>query len=285
MAFDLSSRYREHLTPSDLRLLARVAHPADPSGSAWIAPALGLKATHDEVFAASFDINGEIISPFLVFAVAVHQVAAQLDTTVVTSEWVAPKQHLPVFDTPLLRDFLASEARRLFLAELLMSYTRVAAWTQYTRTERGWRRNKFSDIDPVQLAQLAAAVSDAERPGVWRRLGDLALFLTGVFPDHTATRELSPINEARLRRMVGIPSHLRLEDLPGSVGQLGAVGLLEAVGERSYQYAVRGVRPPLTEPVRVIAEVAERFRIARRVLNLVTERYLFPHRAQYFNLN
>ena len=84
-----------------------------------------------------------------------------------------------------LREFFAADGRRLFLTELLTSYTRVASGSTYVRTARGWRRRRFSELDPLRLASLLDAVPEAERPGIYRRLGDLALFLTGVFPDRT----------------------------------------------------------------------------------------------------
>ncbi len=72
--------------------------------------------------------------------------------------------------------------RRLFLAELLSSYTHVASGTVWAKSGGRWRRRRFSELDPVQLARLAEVVPDWERLAVYRRLGDLALFLTGVFP-------------------------------------------------------------------------------------------------------
>jgi len=71
-------------------------------------------------------------------------------------------------------------------------------------------------------------------------------------------------------------------DLPSAVSNLGAVGLFELVGERAYRSAVQGVPRPLTQSMRVVDDIARRFRMARRVLNLVTDRYLFPMRAQFF---
>ena len=47
----------------------------------------------------------------------------------------------------------------------------------------------------MRLASLLHIVPEDERPGVYRRLGDLALFLTGVFPDHTEMRGLGPHDE------------------------------------------------------------------------------------------
>jgi hypothetical protein len=223
-------------------------------------------------------------SPFLVFSVAVHGVAGDLANATLTNEWLGPRTRLPVFDAPKVREFVDDAERRLYLAQLLSSFTRVAGWTQWTQTSRGWQRRRFSELDPVQLAQFATMVSDAERPGVWRRLGDLSLFLTGVFPDHTAKRQLSSVAEQRLRRLTHLSSDAYGGDLPLAVSNLGAVGLFEMVGERAYRSAVKGVPRPLTHSMRVVDDIAARFRIARRVLNLVTERYLFPIRSQFFGI-
>src|SRR6266704_2453095 len=144
-------------------------------------------------------------------------------------EWAGPRQRLPVFDAATLRDFLAAPARRLFLAELLASYVHVASGSVLVQTRRGWRRQRFSELDPVRLAALLDVVPAGERVGIYRRLGDLALFLTGVLPDHTATRAFAPVDAQRLLR------HAGLEGVeagrPGSMAEpawgSGGVALLE----------------------------------------------------------
>ncbi|HET9546638.1 MAG TPA: hypothetical protein VFO97_02325, partial [Desertimonas sp.] len=119
---------------------------------------------------------------------------------------------------------------------------------------------------------------DDERPGVYRRLGDLALFLTGVFPDHTEKRGLRPHDEGRLLRLSGIGPD-RFE--PGSTG---AVELLERLGQRWYQLATRTASVP-TASMEVIADVAGRFGLARRTLNYLADRHLFaPHRDWFGQL-
>src|SRR5262249_40348989 len=98
------------------------------------------------------------------------------------------------------RGFWAEPERRLFLAELLASFTRVASGRYRSRVGGRLRTRRFSELDPVRLAGLLEAVPRAERPGVYRRLGDVTLFLTGVFPDYAATTVLRPVNAARLLR-------------------------------------------------------------------------------------
>ena len=67
------------------------------------------------------------VSPFLTFAVTVHRSATELASMGHVAERTGPRQRVPLFDAPALRDFLGSPARKLFLAELLASFTRVAS--------------------------------------------------------------------------------------------------------------------------------------------------------------
>jgi hypothetical protein len=160
----------------------------------------------------------------------------------------------------------------------------VASGSFWVQTGRGWRRRRFSELDPVRLASLLEVVPQPERVGIYRRLGDLALFLTGVFPDHTAMRAMAPIDAARLLRAARLATSTG-EPLGGraeSVEPAGAVGLLEHLGRRWYRLACETAPSP-TGAMRVVGEVAERFRQARRVLNLVTDRYLFVLRDRWFS--
>jgi hypothetical protein len=285
--------YLEHLSDADLALLAGVAgrllggRPdpgrlrADPelvqrllSDPRAFHAVLGERDGRDALLAAS---------PFLIFALAVQRGATDLGEAAFVGEWAGPRRRLPVFDAASLREFLAAPARRLFLAELLASYVHVASGSVLVQTRRGWRRQRFSELDPVRLAALLDVVSVDMRAGVYRRLGDLALFLTGVFPDHTATRAFAPAHADRLLRLAGIDrDEARRQPLPRDPGApTGGVALLQRLGQRWYRLACAGV-PVRTAPLRVVEEIAERFDQARRVLNLITDRYLLAHRGRLF---
>jgi hypothetical protein len=56
--------------------------------------------------------------------------------------------------------------------------------------------------------------------------GDLALFLTGIFPDHTDARGFGPVQASRLLRSAGLG--------PGDTEAGGGVVLLELLGRRWY---------------------------------------------------
>src|SRR6266540_752705 len=145
------------------------------------------------------------------------------------------------------------------------------------------RADPLLRASPFLVFALLDVVPAGERVGIYRRLGDLALFLTGVFPDHTATRAFAPVHAQRLLR------HAGLEGVeagrPGSMAEpawgSGGVALLERLGRRWYRLAYQSA-PVRTAPLRVMDEVAERFDQARRILNLVTDTYLFPFRARWF---
>jgi hypothetical protein len=287
----VGSEYASHLTGTDMRLLASVAAGAtaavDPAaGSGEEADAVTLlrrdpgallalledRRVFQAVLAVGGDRSGHalLVSPFLVFAVAVHRAAAELAGVGYVAERTALRQRVPLFDAPALRDFLDEPARRLFLAELLASFTRIGSGRYQVRSGGQVRTRRFSELDPVRLAGMLEAVPDAERPGVYRRLGDVTLFLAGVFPDYAASHALGPVNVSRLLHAASVPAAdaERLSTAP-------AIELLEYLGARWYR-AAQDLAPVRTARLGVVAEVADRFRQARRVLNHVADQYLFP---------
>jgi len=216
------------------------------------------------------------VSPFLTFAVAVHRSAAELASMDHVTERTGPRQRVPLFDAPALRDFVGSPARRLFLAELLGSFTRVASGRYRVRGGGRVRTRRFSELDPVRLAGLLDGVPDAERPGVYRRLGDVCLFLAGVFPDYATLYAVGPAQVSRLLRAARVPAAEQ-----DQLATIPAIELLEQLGARWYRAAC-GLAPVRTARLDVVAEVAERFRQARRVLNHVADRYLFSTDHPWF---
>jgi hypothetical protein len=280
--FAVGSEYAGHLTDADLGLLASVAAdtgPAVDASSLRSDPVALLRLLeHPGAFRAVLGGPGEPVpaSPFLVFAVSVQRAAVELESAGHVPERTGPRQRVPLFDAPALRDFLAAPARRLFLAELLASFTRVASGRYRARVGGRMRTRRFSELDPVRLAGLLDAVPQAERPGVYRRLGDVTLFLTGVFPDYATAHALGPVNAARLLRAAQLPASQQ-DRVTGPPG----IEFWEHLGARWYR-AARDLAPVATARIMVVGEVADRFRQARRVLNHVADQYLFPSGSPWF---
>ena len=292
----VGSGYADHLTDADLGLLAKAADQPTAQAAPWLRahPEQLLGLVEDpRVFQAVFGASAgaaqparpagasamaALASPFLIFAVAVDRAATELATMDHVPERSGQRQRVPLFDAPELRDFLGSAARRLFLAELLASFTRNAA--QYRPAPKGrprpTRGRRISELDLVRMAGLLDTVPEAERAGAYRRLGDGALFLTGVFPDYAAAHALGPVSAAQLLRAAQVPARRRdqLADAP-------AIDLFEHLGAQWYRTAW-GLAPARTARLAVVAEVAERFRQARRVLNHIADRCLFPQGNPWF---
>lgn len=220
--------------------------------------------------------------PFLVFAVLTAHTAAQLEELTFVTEWTGRGRRVPVFEVGPLREFMAEPLRRLFLADLLASYTHVASGPFWVKSRRGWSHRRFSELEPAQVAELILLTPPEQRLVLYRRLGDLALFLTGVFPDYCASFPLAPVTVERLVRavndgVVGAQAEPRLPDL-------GSVALLEWLGRRAYLRAWEAAEHPLAGLSPVLRHVALHFRHARVILNLLTDRYLFEHRERWFPL-
>src|SRR6202453_4598203 len=156
--------YASHLTDADLRLLASVAgavagtgqlsagDPVDASGLRRDPEALLRLLENPGVFRAVLGpadaAQGWAVpaSPFLVFAAFVQQAAAELAAMDHVPERTGLRQRVPLFDAPALRDFLGDPARRLFLAELLASFTRVASRRDRVRAGGRRRHRRVSEL-------------------------------------------------------------------------------------------------------------------------------------------
>jgi len=272
----LSSLYLEHLSDADLAFLGAAGE--SHHDARHYPEQLEALLESPQTFRALFATPGRDPllrgSPFLIFAVLIHRVVRDLGQASFIEEWVGPRQRVPVFDTSSLRDFGADPLRRLFLAELLASYTNVTSGSTMVKTTRGWRRRRFSELDPLRLIELAEVVPQVDRPSVYRRLGDLSLFLTGIFPDYAGERLVAERDRRQLERALGAADRERAERHDG-------VWLLEQLGRRAYRIAQQGADRQATMAA-VLAEVSENFAAARRLLNFLTDRYLFPMRRQWF---
>ena len=293
----VTAYYLEHLTDDDLVFLCSAGHSGGRGGD-YRSLVRGRRGGIDgfldnrDVFEALFSVDRDSrplvgVSPFLAFAVAVQWAKRELSSTPYVQEWAGVGRRALVFDAARLAEFMSVPWRRLFLAELLASFTRVASGSVIVATRRGPRRQRFSELDPVRLAGLLDVVADAERPGVLRRLGDLALFLTGVFPDYVARRGFGPVDRSRLLRASDIGPGQRpvigeAPRGPRTTGDGDAVGLLEELGRRWYRAAFRLLPGPVPANVAVIGEMPQHFNDGRRVLGLIADRFLFPHRESWF---
>lgn len=214
----------------------------------------------DEVFDSVMDRQAhpaELVSPYLLFSVLVHRAAAELRDASFVNEWAGMKVRLPVFDIGGVHDFLTDPARLSFLAGLLTAFA----------GPRPLPVPVDDRYDILSIARWLDAVPESDRVVLFERLGDLALFLSGVFPDSTGSSWISPTDAERLGKTVGLGSDATL-GLCDSLG-LGGLDAYETLGSEWYKAVSQ------SRPAPMIADVSYRFRAARRVLNHLADRFLF----------
>lgn len=269
--------YVEHLSDRDLELVARaIGSDRDPAQMrSWLREhpdeaeqAIGAETLYELVLGqvASETVFEVGATPFLVFGVLVNKVARDLSATSFVPEWVGTGQRLPVFGVESMKEFVEDGLRRFFLIEFLASFTKVASGSVWVRTSRGYRRRRFSELDPVGLAEMVEGLPSPQRAAGYRRLGDVSLFLSGVFPDHTTRHALGDMARSRLARSAGVGD----EDLE----EADEVRFYEMVGSSWYGRAVDSATEATGVGPVYLRDVAERFSDARRLLNYLSDRYL-----------
>jgi hypothetical protein len=275
------------LTEADLRLVSSVSGGRVGAGSGADAADLDAQLRSPALYATLFASGGSDplirASPYLVFSVLVNRVAADLVQAAFVEEWFGPRRTVPVFDVGSLREFLEAAWSRGFLAELLASYTHVASGSVWQRTPRGWRRRRYSELNPMRLAELLEVVPASQWPAVCRRLGDLALFTSGVFPEHAADHPLEARQVERISRLLDATRLAAPSGPPGevvrAVSPQRGIWLLEWLGRRAYSLASVAAGASGSE----LSGVVDGFGRARRILNLLTRRYLYPSRDRWFS--
>jgi hypothetical protein len=256
--------YLEGLTERDVGTLAAII-AAEPSELAaelrrrpwWIHDLLARPEVFDKVLDRHAH-PADVVSPFLLFSVLLHKTAEDLREATYVNEWIGPRSRMPLFDVEPLREFVKDPGRTSFLAALLSSF----AMPESPPVPAG-------PFDWHGMALWLDQVLPADRVHLLRRLGDLSLFLTGVFPDHTGTKPLQPVDAERLGRTIGMTAGEMLALCDRGFASPG-LNALESLGSRWYEAAVSGGSTPL-----VVGDVAARFRSARRVLNHLADHYLY----------
>ncbi len=265
-AMSRTSGWFEHLTEGDLGVLDVVAPDAgiDPTRMRRDEAVLATVLSHPAAVWVDRSDDGLVrSSPFLAFATAVHRGWVDLGSARHVDEWVGWRQRLPVLGADDLRAFLAGWPAA--------AVPDVAPRLLYAGGQ--WER-----LDPHRPRLSPSAVQRAGPPPPGRAVGGGAGGRTaGGVPASGCVRSPPPRAACceRERSTGGGPNRDRV-DTPGSVG------LLERLGPRWYELACRAVDPPLTGQMEVVAGIAERFNVARRVLNLLTDRHLSPVRGRLF---
>jgi hypothetical protein len=194
------------------------------------------------------------VSPRLLFCVLMEQVKKDLGQLRYTVE----PDRAVVFDGRRVASLLEDARIADYLVEVLTSFVRVHSTSVMVRLRPGlWTRHRFSDLDLRGMIRHTAALEEEERFGWYRRIGDLCLFLLGVFPDSAAGLRGSPPAQ-RLSRADFLQS-----------------------GRSFYAAAAKHPRADMAV-AEVLARLAETFELAVKPLDHLASRYLATLRDRLF---
>lgn len=262
------TRQRLDLRPEDLALLARALDTdVDSLGAELERRPLYVSDILRRPEVADAILDGDesatlSVSPLLFFAILVHRSADELAGSDWVDDWVGPGSRLPVFDVEPLLEFTDAPGRLLFSARLLVDFALPVRLPV-----------PVDRLDLEGLVTWLDAVEPADQIVLLRRLGDLALFQAGVFPDSTGATTLTAAQAELLGRSVQM-SDDELELLIDEGSPTPGLDALEMLSSAWYRAAAEGSEEA---PV-LLCDVANRIRAARRFLNYVADHYL--HRLQ-----
>lgn len=200
-------------------------------------------------------------SPYLLFSALLRQVRRELEKTGVVYEPESRGRRIPVFEAPAVVELLSKSEAREYLVELLCSFVRTNTGYVYWNERGAWHRRKFSDTDLDDMIALAGVVDAERRPRFLKRVADIALFLSGIFPDQAV--RVPP------RSRPALTSQRTLQDY-------------EQAGHRFYALAARETPEAPLRPL--LETLAEKFTLARSALNSLSDHFLKRHRGRYFEL-
>lgn len=210
------------------------------------------------------------VSPALYFEVLLRRALKDLGQESHTLER-SGSDTVMVFDTDEVTEFLSNGAVLDYLASMMASFTKVESYVIPVRVRRGtWRRVRFNDMDIDSLVKLAASVDEGQQFRYFKRIADVCLFVLGIFPNHA---------QSRVKRFA-------VGSAPAGSSRRGRRTAEEYtdIGRRFYRTAGEHYAADaagLTEPLMLLRD---NFPVARKVLNIVSERYLRYSRSQVFDV-
>jgi hypothetical protein len=269
---------RWRLVQRDLRFLVETLMP----GYSDQEEAVALLATDDEMIGRMLDedrlferIAGQDeilvrISPWLFFTVLLRRARRDLEREAFTVEQRA-RQKVVLFDADQVTDLLADEAVLDYLASMLASFTRVQNVTVRYRVRPGiWRRYRTSELDVDGMIRAAERMEEPLRFDPYRRIGDVCLFLSGMFPEYIVSQYRYPYS-GQLRPAVRGRMVVTREDY-------------ERHGQAFYRLAAEHEVAHMEGLDTVLETLSERFILAEKPLHFLANRYLQLTKGKLFEV-
>ena len=211
------------------------------------------------------------ISPALYFEILLRRSYRELEAATYTEEREG-RSSIPVFDTPDVLDFMKRPGVVEYLASMMASFTRIHSYVVPVRVRKGIRRRvRYNDMDIDSLVKFASEADPVQRFGYYKRIADVCLFLSGVFPDS--------VQRGYAGRGGGQQGHI-----PRSWRLRRTIEDYERQGRRFYSLAGDHPAAQTLELTNVFDTLRQNFTSARKPLTLVANRFLHASKRELFGV-
>jgi len=212
------------------------------------------------------------VSPALYFEILLRKAHGELQVATYTVER-SGRESIPVFDTEKVLEFMKRPKIIEYLATMLASFMKIQSFVVPVRVRRGVRRRvRYNDMDVDSLIKFASNADPLERFGYYKRIGDVCLFVSGVFPGHTH-RDYQQLAGGKPS---AIPRTWRIRR---------SVEDYEREGTRFYRLAQEHPTARTLELSGVLGVLKENFAAARKPLTYMANRFLHAGKHQVFGSN
>lgn len=140
------------------------------------------------------------VAPHAFFAALLYRVRRDLASRGFTHERDSGRM-VVVFDIKDVRHLLDEDAVIAYLSWVLASFVHINSVTRTVRVRRSvWRTYTVSDYDIHSLLGYVDRIEPKRRPIIYRRIGEVALFQSGVFSDSSSLTELVEVGPDSYRK-------------------------------------------------------------------------------------
>ena len=200
------------------------------------------------------------ISPALYFEVLLRRALKELEAATHTVERTG-RQNIPVFDIHEVVDLIGRQEVLYYLAQMLASFTRIRSYVVPVRVRKGVRRRvRYNDMDIDGLIRLCATADEEHRFGLYQRIADVCLFITGLFPAYPQSDFHRPTS-GQVRPPLARRGRRSLEEY-------------EDAGRWFYGQAERHPRARVLQLAEVFNLLRQHFSSARKPLSFIAAHYL-----------
>ncbi|UCB45853.1 MAG: hypothetical protein JSV25_00060 [Spirochaetota bacterium] len=198
------------------------------------------------------------VSPQLFFTVVLLKVMNDLEGQSYTVEQ-EERIKVFIFDSNNVVKFLKEEKILFYLIDLLCSFVKINSCTVMLRIKRGvWRRFKFSDFNIDSLLKYSEMIDEESRFLSYKRIADICLFMTGVFPAYLSTGQAHRV----FSRSDILSSSRKSKDE------------LRSYGRHFYRAAAQHKDAYIHQLHQVLSSLSEKFDLAEKPLTFMSQHYL-----------